>query len=777
VARSRSRFALLLGGATLLLGTRCPPAALAEDADEISKDWVEVATVEHSRGDPQRLWDFVEGGTGDPIAHKAAVRAFGRLGDQPYCDVRLTELLRRNWDMQEAQLGDVIDAAGISRIRSLAPYLLTILEGPHASSEAGLSARPPHGDKRYRAWRERALWSLGQVADIGSEGYVRQRLASSEPKVAAAALDAIWRIGDERSLEDVMAKLADEDFAVRREAAFATWRLAGVRRKAKSKPDAPWAGDPALAWKVVVALANGGGGPETRLALLRALNTLTPKTLVRAEADGHPRPDAVLLDAVRHKDPRIAADVAFRLGGAHNGPDVEAALGVALTHADPLVRETAAEALGTLGTEGAGKVLAVNDESHKEGDERVMAEITVARTACAGETDAKILPADAFRTLDPLHTRTQLRILLASKSNKAEEQLAERLPQVVVSDSLRAEIYGELADDKRKAGTHDWTDEAIRGLVNPDFVVRSNAVALLVKQKPRWYTNQDFDQVVAVLGHAYDKDLSRGSQDVRAAIAEKVLEITTLVETDVHARPSDVPARILFDRALKDPSPLVRWTARKAREKVPALEHDAEESAEPHPNEWRGLPRPKGPILGLDLHKGEGWLNEEEILRLAETIRVTKARVAIETSWGTIVVELDAEQCPVHAANLVLCAAGGVYDGTIWHRVVPAFVIQGGDPHGDGSGDAGYAIPDEITTTRFERGVLGMPKGDMKDTGGCQLFFMHCAAPHLDGAYTAYGRAVEGLDAIDKIRVGDKIVKATVVLPPPGGWPTAAASK
>jgi peptidyl-prolyl cis-trans isomerase B (cyclophilin B) len=216
-------------------------------------------------------------------------------------------------------------------------------------------------------------------------------------------------------------------------------------------------------------------------------------------------------------------------------------------------------------------------------------------------------------------------------------------------------------------------------------------------------------------------------------------------------------------RALTDPSPLVRWTARKvAKASAPKLKIDV---VDPHPNDWRGLPRPKAPILGLDLTKGDEWLNEEEILRLAETVRRKDAGVVLTMDFGSITTELApyAEACPVHVANFVLCAAAGVYDGTTWHRVVPAFVIQGGDPHGDGNGDAGYSVPDEITTTRFERGILGMPKGEMRDTGGCQLFFMHCAAPHLDGGYTAYGKAIDGLDVIDKVRVGDVIRSAKVV--------------
>ena len=99
----------------------------------------------------------------------------------------------------------------------------------------------------------------------------------------------------------------------------------------------------------------------------------------------------------------------------------------------------------------------------------------------------------------------------------------------------------------------------------------------------------------------------------------------------------------------------------------------------------------------------------------------------------------------------------GFYDGLIWHRVVSNFVIQGGDPRGDGWGSDGENVRDEINAVRYGRGTLGMPKAG-KDTGGCQLFITHVPTPHLDGNYTVFGRVVSGLDVIDAIEVGDAIL-------------------
>ncbi|MEK7857510.1 MAG: peptidylprolyl isomerase [Elusimicrobiota bacterium] len=133
--------------------------------------------------------------------------------------------------------------------------------------------------------------------------------------------------------------------------------------------------------------------------------------------------------------------------------------------------------------------------------------------------------------------------------------------------------------------------------------------------------------------------------------------------------------------------------------------------------------------------------------------------VILETEKGTIVLSLAVAEAPIHAARFLKSVQDGFYDGTIWHRVVADFVIQGGDPRGSGWGDAGFLLRDEINTLRFDRGALGMPKAG-KDTGGCQLFITHVPTPHLDGRYTVFGRVESGMDAVDRIEPGDKILRA-----------------
>ncbi|MDP3543331.1 MAG: peptidylprolyl isomerase [Elusimicrobiota bacterium] len=133
--------------------------------------------------------------------------------------------------------------------------------------------------------------------------------------------------------------------------------------------------------------------------------------------------------------------------------------------------------------------------------------------------------------------------------------------------------------------------------------------------------------------------------------------------------------------------------------------------------------------------------------------------LVLETEKGTVELLLDASAAPNTAAAIADAARRGVYDGTIWHRVVTAFVVQGGDPRGSGWGDDGFRLADEANPLPFLRGTLGMPKAG-PDTGGCQLFISLIPTPHLDGRYTAFGRVLSGEDVLDALEPGDKILKA-----------------
>jgi cyclophilin family peptidyl-prolyl cis-trans isomerase len=137
--------------------------------------------------------------------------------------------------------------------------------------------------------------------------------------------------------------------------------------------------------------------------------------------------------------------------------------------------------------------------------------------------------------------------------------------------------------------------------------------------------------------------------------------------------------------------------------------------------------------------------------------------VDLRLARGVIRLELDCPQAPQTCLSFLQLAAQGFFDGLTFHRVVPDFVVQGGDPRGDGSGGPGYELRDEINRLRYRRGMLGMALSG-PDTGGSQFFITLSPQPHLDGGYTIFGRVVEGMELADEIVQGERIERA-VVLP------------
>lgn len=154
--------------------------------------------------------------------------------------------------------------------------------------------------------------------------------------------------------------------------------------------------------------------------------------------------------------------------------------------------------------------------------------------------------------------------------------------------------------------------------------------------------------------------------------------------------------------------------------------------------------------------------------------------VTMEMSNGGVVkIELYPEVAPNTVANFVSLVEAGFYDGLIFHRVIPQFMIQGGDPQGNGTGGPGYGIIGEFSQNGFEnllehkRGVISMARSQHPDSAGSQFFIMHNDSPHLDGAYAAFGAVIEGMETVDEIAMQERnaadlpkspisIIKATV---------------
>jgi peptidyl-prolyl cis-trans isomerase B (cyclophilin B) len=140
-------------------------------------------------------------------------------------------------------------------------------------------------------------------------------------------------------------------------------------------------------------------------------------------------------------------------------------------------------------------------------------------------------------------------------------------------------------------------------------------------------------------------------------------------------------------------------------------------------------------------------------------------KAEISTKYGVMKVNFFEKDAPGTVANFVKLSRAGFYDGLKFHRVLPDFVIQGGDPQGNGMGGPGYTIKCELDGENqyHDRGVLSMAHAG-RDTGGSQFFICHSRTntSHLDRVHTVFGKVYEGLDVIDQIRQGDLIEKIVI---------------
>jgi cyclophilin family peptidyl-prolyl cis-trans isomerase len=133
----------------------------------------------------------------------------------------------------------------------------------------------------------------------------------------------------------------------------------------------------------------------------------------------------------------------------------------------------------------------------------------------------------------------------------------------------------------------------------------------------------------------------------------------------------------------------------------------------------------------------------------------------IDTDKGTIEIELAVLDAPLTVDNFITLARKNFFEGVAIHRIVPDFVVQDGDPRGDGEGGPGYTIRDELNERPYLRGTVGMAL-DWADTGGSQFFITHSPQPHLDARYTVFGRVIAGMDVVDRIEQWDVIRRVRI---------------
>lgn len=158
----------------------------------------------------------------------------------------------------------------------------------------------------------------------------------------------------------------------------------------------------------------------------------------------------------------------------------------------------------------------------------------------------------------------------------------------------------------------------------------------------------------------------------------------------------------------------------------------------------------------VSMAMAEGKVFKKDYKGISEILAI------ITTHEGEIVLDLDFKAAPNTVANFVELANSGFYNGLTFHRVIPGFMIQGGDPEGNGSGGPGYTIDDEINNLKHETGVISMANRG-PNTNGSQFFITQLPQPHLDGKHTVFGRVISGQDVVCRIDQFDPIINVKIV--------------
>lgn len=602
--------------------------------------------------------------------------------------------------------------------------------------------------------RQAAAFALGQRADPASAGVLTAYMNDPDPGFRSRVVEAASKLVDDPALrEAVTIALRDADLGVRIEAAVGTSRwssedpdAADVDRAlldtlspyriTSSRGGAPTrvqrtAIEAELVWRVLFALARRGSTLGEGAFLEYASSDVPLEQLFAMRGIAKLEASDELVAAAAHaldttSDWRVACEAAVALGRLGQSAAVPP-LARATDHASAHVRAAAAEALGNFAEDSKEALKALH---------RGRADVSpVVRNAALASFCRLAAPSDALAEL-----RRQ------ADRNDPIERFGAAAAAAAVPGSEVVELLSRLANDPSKLvatravsslGEHlsiDGEGAAVRALLrslleSPDNGVRSAAVEGLASVP-------DASDVEALIAAA---NTSKG--DISEEIVVGVLRALGKI-------PESAEAREFVRRSLVDPRPFVRRVAHRVAEEDFGLEL-AYTEVPPDPA------RPPVPLPGRDF---PAWTRNP--------------LVAINTNRGEMVFELFPAEAPVHVVNFLALAEKGEYDGTLFHRVVPDFVVQGGDYRGDGYGGRparGVALRSEFTPRKYTRGSLGMPRNQDPDSGGSQLFVTHRPTPHLDGHYTIFGELRAGGDVLDRIEQGDRILGVRLLSPSNAG--------
>jgi cyclophilin family peptidyl-prolyl cis-trans isomerase/HEAT repeat protein len=586
--------------------------------------------------------------------------------------------------------------------------------------------------------RAEAAFALGQLGDSSAHligALAARSLAPTEDAVvraeAVAALGKLRSIESRITLEAILGSAATEEeappAAVVAEALLAIWKFRRVEGMTDPIAQLSRSRDLELRWRAVYALMRLGD-PHTIATLLDRRHDADP--LVRAlalrglrpavvdSAGQHAPATAALAEATRDPHPHVRIN-ALRALASFRLPEHTNTLARGLDDADANVVLAAAEALGESTIPTAAAVL---EPLARAGEAR----IALRAAALAGlmritpELGLPIAAALAEET-DWLTRLYAARALAAAPETHGVPLLTELVHDP--DPRVAAAALAGLAE-LRPVVAPGLERFFIEQLGAADVGVRAAALRGMAQRA----TAADLPALLDAYARAeHDHELNDAA---RAAVAA----LGALARQNVPVQ------RTFFRRFDRSQDPIVR---REVREQL-------------GPGDW-------GTLAPVETNQGVAFY--EEIVRTLvapDLAGAPRPRAIVHTAAGAITIELAPADAPLTVHNFMTLAGRGYFDGFRWHRVVPNFVLQDGDPRGDGAGGPGYSIRDELNRLRYLRGTVGMAL-DGADTGGSQFFITHAPQPHLDGGYTSFGQVVAGLEAADAVVQDDPILRIEIV--------------
>jgi cyclophilin family peptidyl-prolyl cis-trans isomerase/HEAT repeat protein len=627
----------------------------------------------------------------------------------------------------------------------------------------------------WRPVRAAAALAIGQVgAEPGMAGASRLRALLKDPDatVAANAAYALGLLRDTAAIAPLGAALALNP-GVAREAAWALGEIGAPARatiiaalKSDRDPDpaiqlllaasklrpVPLAdisrylqnSNRAVVWAASYAIARTRAPGGVRALIdLEASPALSarPQTPERSAQTTPAYTDAAT--ANQRTRAEIARGLAKSAAGDSLGPKAFSVLARLVADLDPHVRINAVRSLGTYGALAKPSLIYAT----KDHDPNVR--ITAAQSfGTVLSKDATELPA-----LWAADTSLVYRSSLLASAARAGLRPAELRDWAASSDwRLRAAVASAEGDTADRAFAISRAGPLTR---DPDPRVREAAYAAL--SPPSTMRLEDSVHALLVTGLKDPDFYVRAT--VIGALADRpsVIDLApVLASYSLAGRDSANDARLAAIQYVgnlwkKDSTSLnPTWRAQLAGTPVPVdpLERSAGKAI-PVWSKWGNVAATPRAI---------GWY--EGVVRgmVMPVLAGKSVNATINTVRGPIRLELFGADAPITAWNFLSLARSGYYRNTRFHRVVPNFVAQDGDPRDDGNGGPGYAIRDEMNPRRYERGAVGMALSG-PDTGGSQYFITHSPQPHLDGHYTVFGRVISGYDVLDKLVQGDLITR------------------